>query len=195
LRVQNLRVLLWKGRPTQLEGPYELGTDAFDGRFDDRVRIKTELGEPAYFFLLAFNPDGKEQLCWPASPRLPPARQDRLDYPEGVATYFPLNDGVGLQVFVLVAARQPLPAYEAWQVQRPVPVWRKLPPKAGAVWRGDGQPLLLVTRLGDRRGEPVRLQSPEVDTLAELCENLRHAPGIETLAMEAFAVLPAEGEK
>jgi hypothetical protein len=105
---------------------------------------------------------------------------------------FPLNDEVGLQAFVLVASREPLPGYEAWKAQRPVTVWRKLPAKAGAIWRGDGQSLQLVTRGGDVRGEPVKL--PGVDTLGELCEQLRHAPGIEALAVEAFAVLPADGE-
>jgi len=171
--------------------PYALGSEVFAARFNDCVLLKAEFSEPVYCFLLAFNPDGKEQLCWPANPRQPPERQDRLDYPE--KDFFALNDGVGLQAFVLLTSRQPLPAYEDWKSQRRVPVWRTLPAKAGVVWRGDGRILEPVTRAGDQRGKVVKL--PELALLGELCEQLRQAPGIEALAVQAFAVLPAGGEK
>jgi hypothetical protein len=200
LQVQKLCVLLWKESPKKVEGPFEFGSDAFPARFGDPVLIKVEFREPVYFFLLAFNPDGEEQLCWPTDPRQPPERQDRLDYPQGDDMYFRLNDGEGLQAFVLLASRRPLPAYEAWKAQRPVPVWRKLSAKAGAAWRGDGQSLQRVTRGGDERGEPVKLKLPRADTVAEetlveLGKQLRQAPGIEALAVAAFAVLPPNGEK
>ena len=31
-----------------------------------QVTIRVELSEPGYFYLIAFNADGKEQLLWPA---------------------------------------------------------------------------------------------------------------------------------
>jgi tRNA A-37 threonylcarbamoyl transferase component Bud32 len=137
LRVQKLRVILLKETAKELV-VRELGSDTFVARFGDLVHVEAEFAEPVYFFLLAFNPDGKEQLCWPANPRQPPERRDRLEYPEEADMHFPLTDGEGLQAFVLVASRHPLPAYEAWKAQRPVPVWQKRRAKAGAVWRGDG---------------------------------------------------------
>jgi serine/threonine protein kinase len=191
LQVEKLRVFLFKNTPTKLEGPYELGSNAFAARFEDRVHLNAEFSEPLYFFLLAFNPDGKEQLCRPSNPRQPPEREDRLDYPAAGAD-FCLNDGVGLQAFVLLASRQPLPAYDAWKAQRSASVWRTLPARNEVVWRGDGKRLQRVTRGGDQRGQEVTM--PEAALLAELCEQLRQAPGVEALAVAAFAVFPAEGE-
>jgi tRNA A-37 threonylcarbamoyl transferase component Bud32 len=190
LQVQKFRVSVIRETPKAYRS-YELGSDLFAVQFDDRVQVKAEFSEPVYCFLLAFNPDGKEQLCWPADGRQPPERQDRLDYPE--KQLFALNDGEGLQAFVLLASRQPLPAYDDWKSQRPVPVWRTLRPKAGVVWRGDGRILEPMTRAGDQRGTVMQL--PELTLLGELCEQLRQAPGVEALAVEAFAVLPADGEK
>jgi hypothetical protein len=168
---------------------FELGTNLFEAQFHDYVKLKAEFSEPAHCFLLAFNPDGKEQLCWPGDPRQPPERRAQLDYPR----WFALDDGLGLQAFVLLASRQPLQAYEDWKRQRPAPVWRALPPKAGVVWRGDGKLLQPLARTGDQRGHVVEL--PEQALLIELCEKLWQAPGIEALAVEAFAVVRADGEK
>lgn len=190
LQVPQFRVCVIRETP-QAYRSYELGSDLFAAQFGDRVQVKAEFPEPVYAFLLAFNPDGKEQLCWPAPGRQPPERQNRLDYPE--KQLFALNDGVGLQAFVLLASRHPLPAYEDWKIQRPPPVWRTIQPKAGVVWRGDGRVLEPLTRAGDRRGTVTQL--PELALLGELCEQLRQAPGIEALTVEAFAVLPADDEK
>jgi serine/threonine protein kinase len=192
LRVQQLRISVLKETPTKLQRS-ELGTNAFAAQFGDLVQLQAELSEPVYCFLLAFNPDGKEQLCWPADPRQPPERLDRLNYPAEGDSFFSLTDGVGLQAFVLLASRQPLPAYDDWKAQRPVLVWQTVPPKAGVVWRGDGERLEPVTRKDDQRGEVKKLEG--VALLGELCKQLRHARDIDALAVEAFAVLPADGGK
>jgi hypothetical protein len=189
LQVQQLRVSVIKETPKEYHA-YELGTRVFAAQFDDRVQLHAAFSEPAYCFLLAFNPDGKEQLCWPADPRQPPVRLKRLDYPD--KHFFVLNDGVGLQAFVLLASRQPLPAYDDWKAQRPVLAWLTLPAKAGLVWRGDGQRLERVLPGGEQRGDVVNLEGEDV--LDKLCEQLRHAPGIEALAVEAFAVVPVDGQ-
>src|SRR5579871_2244545 len=65
LWVPKFRVSVIKERAREYRS-YELGTDIFAGQFDDLVQLKAEFSEPAYCFLLAFNPDGKDQLCWPA---------------------------------------------------------------------------------------------------------------------------------
>jgi hypothetical protein len=193
LQVQSFRVALIEDTPEKYVA-HELGTDnTFAARFGDLVQVKAVLSEPAYFFLLAFNPDGKEQLCWPADSRQPPEPLDRLTYPLEAGSFFPLKDGVGLQAFVLLASRQPLPAYDDWKAQRPVPGWQTFPSKAGLVWRGDGERLEPVTRVGDPRSPVVKLE--EVARLAELCKRLRHSHGIEALEVEAFSVLAADDRK
>jgi predicted Ser/Thr protein kinase len=188
LLVKELRVIHLEEKPNMFLAR-ELGTDVFGTRFDDKVQVHVEFSEPAYAFLLAFNPDGKEQPCLPADPGQPPELRGRLDYP-GAGRAFRLNDAVGLQAFVVVASRQPLPAYDDWKTRRPALRWQKLPAKQGAVWRGDGERLYLVTRTGDPRGQVVEL--PEVAPLRDLCQALRAAPEVEVLAAQAFAVLPME---
>jgi hypothetical protein len=163
-----------------------------DARFDDKVQVEAEFSEPVYAFLLAFNPNGKEQLCLPNDPGQRPDRRDRLDYPEGDEA-FRLNDGVGLQAFVVVASRQPLPAYDEWKAQRPGVDWMTLRPKEGAVWRGDGERLEPLTRHGDDRGEVVKLEG--LTPLKELWRTLRRSPGIDALEGVAFLVLPKKGGK
>jgi hypothetical protein len=167
----------------------EVGADVFAAHLDDRVLIYVDFSEPVYAFLLAFNPDGKEQRCLPKDPGKPPEQRDRLDL--GVETAFRLNDGVGLQAFVVVASRQPLPSYAVWKTQRPEVRWQTLPAGEGIVWRSDEGRLEPVTRGEDVRGELVKLEG--VAPLAELCRTLRAAPGVEALAVEAFAVLPKKG--
>ena len=70
---------------------------------------------PAYCFLIALNPDGTTQLCYPESPTTaPPATATAIDYPPDPRSGFGLTDGVGTQVFVVVASAKPLPSYAEW---------------------------------------------------------------------------------
>jgi hypothetical protein len=92
---------------------------------------------------------------------------------------FRLNDGVGMQAFIVVASRTPLPSYEDWKARRAAVRWQTLPAKEGVVWHGDGVRLNPVWRDRDQRGEVVRI--PWVTTLEELFQELRSAPGVEAL--------------
>ena len=68
-------------------------------------------------------------------PRLHRGRQRWPSHP--VQDYFTLNDGVGLQAFVLVASQKPLPPYGEWKARvGPLP-WRST--SDGGIWRYDGQ--------------------------------------------------------
>jgi serine/threonine protein kinase len=171
---------------------YELGQDEFSACFDDKVQVYVDFSEPAYAFLLAFNPNGKEQLCIPNLQEQVPERRNKLDYPSADAA-FKLNDGVGLQVFAVIASRQPFPAYAEWESHRPALRWLHLPAKEGVIWRGDGERLEPVLRSSDERGEVVPLT--EQAPLRALLQSLRAAPGVEALAAEAFPVLHKQGGK
>jgi hypothetical protein len=62
-----------------------------------------------------------------------------LSHPADVLDYFGLTDGPGLQAFVLVASRQPLPSYKRWQSRVGIAPWEKLPQeRAWGVWQYDG---------------------------------------------------------
>jgi hypothetical protein len=44
----------------------DLRSSAEEVRVRDAVRVYARLSEPAYCYLIAFNPDDTEQLCHPA---------------------------------------------------------------------------------------------------------------------------------
>jgi serine/threonine protein kinase len=181
LTVRALRVRHFANLDEPPEPPGYLGEDSFATRLGDLVRVSAELSEPAHAYLLAFNPDGQEQLCLPADPKAPPPRLRRLDYPPRKDHYFTLDDGAGLQAFVLVASRKPLPAYADWRKRRPPVEWKAQPARRGVVWRGDGQRLEPQLRGTEK-------SLPGIAPLAELCRRLRSAPEVEALAAVAFVV-------
>jgi hypothetical protein len=120
-----------------------IGTDHKTIELNDGVRFTVKLSAPAYCYLVAFNPDGKEQLCYPeaategeARAAVPP-KVAELRFP-GAGSKFVL-DQAGLQAFVLVASSRPLPAYAEWRAGAGAPPWAKPDPREwGGVWRFDG---------------------------------------------------------
>lgn len=167
----------------------KVGLQSFATRFDDQVRVKAELSQSAYFFLLAFNPNGQVQLCWPEDGDKPPHQLTFLEYPV-FPQAFNLNDEVkgGLQAFTLVASRQPLPSYAAWSGAQPPLPWKRLPAPAGVIWRGDGTRLDPVLEKADLRGTVTELAG--IGPLVEVTRRLRSAQGIDDLAVVAFPVRP-----
>jgi tRNA A-37 threonylcarbamoyl transferase component Bud32 len=151
---------------------------------DDSVRVNVRLNEPAYCYLIAFNPDGKEQLCYPANATSAPARVQELQYPAGF--YFGLSDGVGLQVFVVVASRRPLPAFTHWKAEA-LP-WQSVQTDGSWRWR-NGQ----VDILGSDRGELRTLGQPAA--LGDLCQRLKGMPGVDAVMALAFPVRGKEAGK
>ena len=66
-----MQVKLHRRKPPEDLGA--IGSTVFAGRYaDDDVRVHARLTTPAYCFLIALNPDGKEQLCVPADASTPP---------------------------------------------------------------------------------------------------------------------------
>src|SRR5262249_15002541 len=120
-----------------------LGKETFAARYEDEVKVRVELSQPAYGYLIGFNFDGKEQPLWPVGkdgqpdPKRAPGKTQWFSYPPKGET-FHLNDDDkgGLQAFVAVASRQPLLAYEAWRRKRGAVGWKRLEPGSD-VWQGD----------------------------------------------------------
>jgi hypothetical protein len=140
-RVVHRRVVEKDGKKTT-ENHGEIGKDSFEPRFDDAVQVEVALSTAGYLYLLALNPNGKEQLLWPENARQAPARVPHLIWPprqpSGKERGFYLDDEPrgGLQALALVVAREPLPAYEEWRGRRKPEVWEKLPGGEG-VWLVD----------------------------------------------------------
>ena len=74
--------------------------------------MSARLDAPAYSYLIALNPNGAVQLWDPPEESDPPSRSAKLSF--GPSVNFGLTDGAGLQAFVVVASRKPLPPFAQW---------------------------------------------------------------------------------
>jgi serine/threonine protein kinase len=185
--------------------PSEIGKDFEEMYYDDRVLIQVELSRPAHCFLIACNFDGKTDLLWPCDDHAqgdrdrPPAAVGRFQYPPlpqpgpdgkpAKEKALALNDDKagGMQGFLVVASRQPLPAYRAWAEKRgPIP-WQHLRPSTG-VWRSNGETLDTMKLGGIRvRGQVLELEGQP--PLLQLCGWARGAD-VEVVEALAFPVNP-----
>jgi serine/threonine protein kinase len=180
----------------------EVGKEFLEMHYDDRVVIQAELSGPAHCFLIGCNIDGKEQLLWPCDergqgdPGRPPSAVEQFRYPPrrpDKETGLALDDDKagGMQAFLVVAARQPLPAYGDWVRLRGAIPWQRLRPAAG-VWRTNGVTLDAMKLGGVRvRGHVVALEGQP--PLLQLC-GWAKTPEVDVVEALAFPVYPREGK-
>ena len=143
---------------------------------------------PAYCFLIALNPDGKAQLCYPAKPDVVPSRVSSIDFPANPSEGFGLTDGVGTQAFALVASAKPLPTYAEWSKALGALPWKR--GETEIVWRYDGHNFESDVERGDTR--PLTGLPPALEAA---CRTLGSAPGVEAIRAVAFPVKPRKGAK
>jgi hypothetical protein len=114
-----------------------IGTLSASTLADDLVRMRVQLSAPAHCYLIALHPNGETQLYYPESETQPPPLVSEFVYPPD-DQYSPLTDGVGLQAYVLIASRAPLPAFREWKKPaRKIP-WLATKEKLDGVWLFDG---------------------------------------------------------
>jgi hypothetical protein len=174
-----------------------LGRTSFAAREDDEVTVRAELSEPAYSYLIAFRPDGTDELCDPDDESAPPPQKQQPLYPPPGKSNerYRLSEGTGLQAFALVVSRQPLPPYRDWKQQhRAIPWAAKLPCEPGVIWRADDlglQPLLADDTAGTR-GKGVKARGSG-GPAANLASWLRGLPSVDAVTLEAFPIEPSKG--
>ena len=173
-----------------------LGRKSFTARLEDDVTVQAELSEPAYSYLIAFRPDGTDELCDPEDEDTPPARDQKPQYPPPTETNvrYRLSEGTGLYAFVLVVSREPLLSYREWKKRVGPMAWAaRLPYEPGVVWQ---------TRARDWSPcSPMKAPAPGArapgrgpgEPAAKLANWLRGLPGIDAVILEAFPVEPAAG--
>jgi serine/threonine protein kinase len=169
-----------------------LGRRSFTTHRDDAVTVTGKLSAPAYCYLIAYRPDGTEELCFPEKEDVRPPLTDEPRYPSVTAgVLYGLNEGEGLEAFVLVVSAKPLPPYVEWRRQRGTSPWRKSEAQAGVVWRLDGTALRAHTADDpDARGKGQELRG--AGALPQLADWLRQGEGVEAVSAVAFAVRPRE---
>jgi hypothetical protein len=173
----------YRGDPAKFLG--ELGAVSSSVLEEDDVGIQAQLSEPAYCYLIAFLPNGKEDLCYPRDPAAAPPQQDKLLYPTAEGRFYGLDDGPGLEAFVLVASAEPLPAYADWKKAHGVAPWRPVPAREG-IWHGNAQGLHWAGPLP--RSERAKREAPQ--ELADLLRHFREGARGAIVEMAAFAVAP-----
>jgi predicted Ser/Thr protein kinase len=188
LRIEELRVDLHRSNSLVPAGP--LGRAVFAGHYpEDDVRVQARLNQPAFCYLIALNPDGKEQLCFPADPSVRPSPAAEIDFPPDPDSGFHLSDGVGLQAFALVASRRPLPAYNEWRAGPDKLAWAHNDAPDESVWRFNGEHFTADSPPDDR-GEIRPLSAGRPATFEVACRALKDRPGIEAIQALAFPVKP-----
>ncbi|MEO1524241.1 MAG: serine/threonine-protein kinase [Planctomycetota bacterium] len=82
----------------------------------DEIDVDLQFNQPIYCFIIAFNPDGAVQLCYPEEGeqhvQVEPTKQ--IKYPASLDQVFPFTDGPGQQVFLVVWSSQPMGSFANW---------------------------------------------------------------------------------
>jgi hypothetical protein len=175
----------------------KLGEQSFAVRPGDDITVDAELSEPAYCYLIAFRPDGVDEVFQPEDPKTPPRKTPRPCYPpeSKPSLAYRLDEGTGLLAFALVVSRAPLPPYRAWKDRHGTPPWQKgLSAAPGVVWWYDGRRLHPLTGdglIGQRdAGATIRGGGGPA---AELAAWLKGIPGVDDVAIKAVLVPPPSG--
>ncbi|MHB1426035.1 MAG: serine/threonine protein kinase [Gemmataceae bacterium] len=173
--------VLHRPAPDRFLRPGKLGEEAFDTRFGDSVTVTARLSPPAYAFLIAFRPDGVVEVIFPDKEDQGPQRKASME------ADYELNDGAGLEAFATVVSSQPLPSFKEWWKSCPRCPWNKFPLEPGIGWRADGveEPVPFYEH---DRGKSLGTTGRQA--VKELAEWLRGTPGIETVQVLGFTVLP-----
>src|SRR5262249_13627591 len=144
----------------------------------DSVTLVVDLSEPAYFYVLEFNFDGKYRLIWPvdengkSSEAVKPPRQMSLRWPQSDTRRLYLNDNEmgGLQAYAVVASKGPLPSFAEYRQRLGGLGWRVLP-AGNTIWEADAKGAYAwADGLAPDRGEEREVAgAPPLD---ELCRAL-----------------------
>ena len=161
-----------------------IGESSDEIRCEDRLRVSVQFDSPVYCYLIALNPNGKDQLCHPAKPTEQPPRVNDVGYPDGPNSYFRLSDGPGLQAFLVLASLKPLPPYSQWSRSNVLP-WEHA--DADGVWRFDGR---WIQRISSQHRGVITTASDSPKPFQEVCDSLPKLDGIEVMQAIAFPVKP-----
>ena len=171
------------------KGRLGVADGSFGTRLEDSVTVAARLSEPAFCYLIAYRPDGTADLCFPEDPAVPPPLTDEPKFPlKAGGDHYGLEEGEGLMAFVLLASRQPLPAYAEWRQSPGASPWRPTRASPGVVWRGDGVTMRPATA-NDPEARGKRPPATGLDPLIELLAWLRQDGQFEAVEAVAFPVL------
>jgi serine/threonine protein kinase len=168
----------------------ELGETFFRVPRNNWVGVDVSLSEPAYVYLIAFNPADKPEDREQPVPRKAAADEPKKRDHLPLARLF-VNDGEGLQALAVVASRRPLPPYTEWLQRRPWLRWKRAPATSGVVWRADGKRVDAIHGPRIVRAED-GTEDDDKELVDELARRLKGMPEFAAVAVMGFAVDPPE---
>lgn len=198
----------------------ELGDYSQGARVKDDLRIEARFKAPAHAYLIAFYPNGKDEVLSPEQKEAFPEKAETFTSPIQPSDYWSCDDGLGLQALILVASRKPLPRYDVWRAAVGAPRWRPTTwEQSWGVWSFDGKSIKLLERQNRFARRPRGLvfhsaasvlisptggigglpweswrevgRDGPAARLAELVEFFRDRPDLEVVRALAFPVGPA----
>jgi serine/threonine protein kinase len=176
VRIESLEIKHLRGEKKMLFVGV-IGSTSSTIHLRDAVLVYARLSRPSYCYLIAYTPDGQDRLCYPEGDVPLLQKTKKFVYPPG-GDMFRLEEGVGLQAFVLVVSRRPLPPYAQWKSD----AWKQV--QATGVWSYDGQLELLSSVRGVE-------EFPDLPTpFRDVCRFLKDCPGVEAIRGLAFPVQP-----
>jgi hypothetical protein len=179
LRIESFEVALHRRSPADPSGL--VGVNAFASRLGQDARVQARLSRPAYCLLIALDPDGKTELCYPENSQVAPSLMTTIDFPPDPGAGFALTDGAGSQVFVLVASASPFPPFAEWSKALGGLPWK--PNEIEDVWQYNGSTFSRNTERGGVR--PLANLPPALEATCRAC---RSAPGVDAIRALAFPV-------
>lgn len=146
-------------------------------RVNDDIQVRAEFREPVYCFLVALNPDGIKQLCYPIDSKVAQHEPIKtLRYPADEGLSFGLTDGIGQQAFVLYTSREPLPAFNDWDSDLKKASWPD-PEVAGNWLYHEGQldaiGPMKINAADASRGAERKTKTPTL--FKQMCDRMRQA--------------------
>jgi predicted Ser/Thr protein kinase len=143
-------------------------------RENDDIQVQAEFNDKVYCFLVALNPDGVKQLCFPADADMAQSEPIKtLRYPTEEDSAFGLTDGIGQQAFVLYTSREPLPAFNTWNSELVAASWPN--PDVSGNWQyREGQLEAIEPPPSERtRGAERKTKTPT--PFKQICDRMREA--------------------
>jgi hypothetical protein len=185
-RILSFRVHAFRLKPPENLG--SIGVSPRPVRVDDEVDVSARFDAIAFGYLIAMDPEGHVQLCQPLEETEPPPGSEEIHIHRSKA--YGLTGRPGLQVFVAVASRKPLPPYEKWRGAEGLRrLWKAC--DDGHAWRFDGRRFEVLS--AQSRGELKDRPGPEPPApFRAVCDYVAQSPDIEAIAAIAFPVKPKE---
>ncbi len=141
-------------------------------RENDDIQVRADFREPVYCYLIAFNPDGVKQLCYPSDADVAQAEPiTSLRYPAEEDSAFGLTDGEGEQAFVLYTSKEPLPAFSTWDSELVAASWPN--PDVSGNWQYREGRLEAISLPSSERTRGAERKTKTPTPFKQMCDRMR----------------------